>query len=95
MSMHGRIMLSEEEFLSLPDAPRKRELLDGELIDLPPAKHYHSVTAKNLMYLLATVLDNSRVWLGSAYCLRDDRWLIPDVSVSWTDQSTERGWYKG
>jgi len=32
MSMHGRIMLSEEEFLSLPDASRKRELLDGELM---------------------------------------------------------------
>jgi len=95
MSMHSRIMLSEEEFLSLPDTPFKQELLDGELIELPPAKLYHSVIARRLMYLLATVLDKSRVWIEVAYCLRDGRWLIPDVSVSWPDQREERGWYKG
>ena len=95
MSMHSRIMLSDEEFLNLPDIPGKRELLDGELIDLPPAKLYHSGIAKKLMYLLATVLDKSRVWIEVAYWLRDSRWLIPDVSVSWPDQATERGWHKG
>ena len=95
MSMRSRIILSEEEFLSLPDIPGKRELLDGELIDLPPAKRYHSVTAKKLMHLLATVLDESRVWHEEAYWLREGRWLIPDVSVSWPDQPTERGWHKG
>jgi len=88
-------MLSEEEFLSLPDIPGKRELLDGELIDLPPAKHYHGIIAKKLMSLLAAVLDESSVWREEAYCLREGRWLIPDVSVSWPDQPTERGWYKG
>ncbi len=95
MNMRSRIMLSEEEFLSLPDTPGKQELLDGELIELPPAKRYHSVIAKKLMRLLETVLDDSRVWIEIAYCLRDSRWLIPDVSVSWPDQPTERGWYKG
>jgi Uma2 family endonuclease len=95
MSMHSRIMLSEEEFLNLPDTPRKQELLDGELIDFPPAKLYHSVIAKKLMFLLATVLDDSRIWIEVAYWLRDSRWLIPDVSVSWPDQPSERGWHKG
>ena len=80
--MHGRIMLSDEEFLSLPDAPGKRELLNGELIDSPPAKYFHSAIAKKLMYLLATVVDDSRVWIEVAYWLREGRWLIPDVSVS-------------
>jgi Uma2 family endonuclease len=93
--MHSRIMLSEEEFLSLPDTPGKQELLDGELIDLPPAKHYHGIIAQKLMHLLAAVLDESRVWKEEAYCLREGRWLIPDVSLSWPDQGTERGWYKG
>jgi len=88
-------MLSDDELLNLPDTPGKRELLDGELIDLPPAKWYHSAIAKKLMYLLATVLDQSRVWIEVAYWLRDGRWLIPDVSVSWPDQPTESGWYKG
>jgi Uma2 family endonuclease len=88
-------MLSEEEFLGLPEIPGKRELLDRELIDLPPAKHYHSVIARNLMRFLASVTDDSRIWIEEAYCLREGRWLIPDVSVSWPDQPTERGWYKG
>lgn len=95
MSMRSRIMLSEEEFLGLPEIPGKRELLDRELIDLPPAKHYHSVIARNLMRFLASVTDDSRIWIEEAYCLREGRWLIPDVSVSWPDQPTERGWYKG
>jgi len=47
------------------------------------------------MHLLATVLDESRVWHEEAYWLREGRWLIPDVSVSWPDQPTERGWHKG
>ena len=93
--MHGRIMLSDEEFLRLPEIPGKRELLDGELIDSPPAKLYHSVIAKKLTRLFATVLDESRIWIEVAYWLREGRWLIPDVSVSWPDQPTERGWYKG
>ena len=95
MSMRSRIMLSEEEFLGLPEIPGKRELLDRELIDLPPAKHYHSVIARNLMRFLASVTDDSRIWIEEAYCLREGRWLIPDVSVSWPDQPSERGWHKG
>jgi Uma2 family endonuclease len=93
--MHGRIMLSDAEFLRLPDIPGKRELLDGELIDSPPAKWYHSAIAKKLMHLLATALDESRVWIEIAYWLREVRWLIPDVSVSWPDQPTKSGWHKG
>ena len=89
------MMLSEEEFLSLPDTPGKQELLDGELIELPPAKLYHSAIAKKLMHLLASVADDSRVWIEIAYWLREGRWLIPDVSVSWPGQRTQRGWLKG
>jgi Uma2 family endonuclease len=93
--MRSRIMLSEEEFLNLPETPGKQELLDGELIDLPPAKRYHGSIATKLMFLLATVLDESRLWIEVAYWLRESRWLIPDLSVSWPDQAAERGWHKG
>ena len=95
MNMRSRIMLSEEEFLNLPDTPGKHGLLDGELTHLPPAKHYHSIIAKRLTHLLATVLDDSRVWHEDAYWLREGRWLIPDLSVSWPDQAMQTGWYKG
>jgi Uma2 family endonuclease len=88
-------MLSEEEFLDSPDTPGKQELLDGELIELPPARRYHGSIATKLMFRLATVLDESRLWVEVGYRLRAGRWLIPDVSVSWPDQPEERGWHKG
>ncbi len=95
LSMQSRVMLSEEEFLDLPDTPGKQELLDGELIDLPPAKFYHSLIAKKLTRLLETVVDDSRVFIEAACWLRAGRWLIPDFSVTWPDQPTESGWLKG
>src|ERR1035441_10697021 len=67
VSVHRRIMLSDEESLGLPDTPGKRELLDGELIDLPPAKLYHSAIAEKLMHLLATVIDDSHLWIEAVY----------------------------
>ena len=42
-------MLSEDEFLNLPDAPGKQELLDRELVESPPAKCYHSFIAKKFL----------------------------------------------
>jgi Uma2 family endonuclease len=86
-------LLSDEEFLGLPDVPGKRELLDGKLIELPPAKYFHSEMAKRLSFLLETVLHPSRVWIETAYRLASGRWLTPDVSVSWPNQRIE-GWFQ-
>jgi|ERR1035437_4982129 Uma2 family endonuclease len=95
MQVGTRNLLSDEEFLALPDAPGKQELLDGELVELPPAKRYHSQMAKRLMWLLMTALDESRIWTQVAYWMRKGRWLIPDVSVSWPDQGEKDGWFEG
>ena len=86
-------LLTDEEFLGLPDVPGKRELLDGKLIELPPAKYFHSEMAKRLSCLLQTVVHPSRVWIETAYRLSSGRWLTPDVSVSWPDQRIE-GWFQ-
>lgn len=88
-------LLSEEEFLALPDDAGKQELLDGELIELPPAKHSHSELARRMAMLLATVLDWSRVWIEAGYRLGRGRWLTPDVSVAWPDQRVENDWKQG
>src|ERR1035437_2148570 len=95
MHMAMRSLLSDEEFLALPDAPGKQELLDGELIELPPAKIFHSKLAKRLMWLLITVVDKSRIWIEVVYWMRKGRWLIPDLSVSWPDQGEKDGWFEG
>jgi Uma2 family endonuclease len=84
--------LTAEEFLNLPDTPGKQELLDGELISLPPAKNSHSIIARAFQDLL-TALDKARVWFFEGYQLRRG-WLIPDVSVTWPDQPVSE-WFQG
>ena len=94
MTMSVTTLLTEEEFLNLPESPGKQELLDGELIELPPARYSHSELIKRLVKLLHTVLDESRVWTETAYRLRPRRWLIPDASVSWPGQPIEDDWFQ-
>ena len=91
MSVAAR--LTDEQFLNLPDVPGKQELLDGELISLPPAKRIHGMIARRFFELLRTVLHESRVWTEMGYRLKNG-WLQPDVSVNWPDQP-EGEWFEG
>src|SRR5690349_12905167 len=95
MTMSVTALLSEEEFLQLPDEPGKQELIEGELIVLPPAKHSHDALAKLIAALLETVVPRSRVWVETAYRLSSKGWLKPDVSVSWPEQVIENDWKQG
>lgn len=88
-------LLSEQEFLNLPESAGKYELLDGELIELPPAKDSHDELARRIAVLLETAVPRSRVWIESAYRLSAQRWLQPDVSISWPDQRVEDDWKQG
>jgi Uma2 family endonuclease len=80
------ILLTDKEFLALPHSPGKQELVDGELIELPPAKHAHDELARRIAKLLETVLAPSQIWIASGYRLAEREWLTPDVSVSWPEQ---------
>jgi Uma2 family endonuclease len=89
MTMSVVTLLTEEEFLALPQSAGKQELINGELIDLPPATDSHDELARRIEELLRTVLHGSRIWKESAYRLPSNpqrQWLKPDVSVSWPDQ---------
>jgi Uma2 family endonuclease len=88
-------LLSEEEFLDLPDSPGKQELLDGELVELPPAKYSHNELTKRIYALLLKVLDASQVWSENGYRLSRGCWLQPGVSVTRPDQRIENDWYQG
>jgi len=91
--MSAITQLTAEEFLNLPDYPGKQELLDGELISVPPAKLYHSEIALAFQELLMSALPKSRVRFFEGYQLKRG-WLIPDVSANWPDQP--RGeWFQG
>jgi Uma2 family endonuclease len=93
--MRANALLSAEAFLNLPDEPGKQELLDGELISMPPAKLTHMQIIKRLQELLQSVLPNSRVWVETGYQLGRRGWLQPDVSISWPDQRVENDWMQG
>lgn len=92
--MSAAARLSLEEFLNLPDAPGKFELLDGELLTFPPAKLSRMEMVKRFLPLLETAVDRSRVWCEMGYQL-DRHWLQPDLSVSWPDQRVENDWFQG
>jgi Uma2 family endonuclease len=86
-------LITAEEFLNLPDTPGKQELLDGELISLPPATYQHNEIARAFHELLITVVDKRRVRSFEGYQLKHG-WLIPDVSIAWPDQPVAE-WLQG
>jgi Uma2 family endonuclease len=96
-SMATTTLLTWEEFERLPDQPGKRELLKGELIELPPAKHRHHNISERVRDLLKASLDEAHargdaLVLGHAhqemgYQLGGQSWLQPDVSVTHAGQA--------
>jgi Uma2 family endonuclease len=88
-------LLTDEEFLALPKTPGKQELIDGELITLPPSKHSHDVLAERIAGLLRLALPAGRVWIETGYQLGPRKWLQPDVSVTWPDQKIENDYKQG
>ncbi|HEV2448194.1 MAG TPA: Uma2 family endonuclease [Candidatus Sulfopaludibacter sp.] len=93
----AKTMLTFEEFEQLPDQPGKRELLKGELIELPAADFSHNETAHRIRDLLKAALDAAHTRgeaadLGSAYVemgyrLTADAYVQPDVSVTHAGQA--------
>jgi Uma2 family endonuclease len=86
-------LLSFEEFERLPDEPGKVELLDGELIQLPPAKLKHMEVARRLNALLMRAVAKAGasaklgdVYFETGYKFSSRRWLQPDVSIPYCDQ---------
>jgi Uma2 family endonuclease len=89
-----RTTLTMEEFLALPELPAgKRELLRGELIDLPPAKFKHDEIAhrlyERLKHAVAAAGIGGRVLHEVGYQLGPRHWLKPDVSITYPDQPVD------
>ena len=94
--------MSFDEFEQLPSGPEQRELLKGELIELPPPQRQHMLTCHILYEDMRTwresILreDSGHVFMEMAYLLPTDprSWLRPDVSITHPNQSGER-YYEG
>jgi Uma2 family endonuclease len=82
------------EFEQLPDRPGKQELVDGELILMPPPENQHSLIAMRiLVLLLQSGLAPGRVWADHTGYRIAGGWIEPDVSVSWPDQPRDEKYF--
>jgi Uma2 family endonuclease len=92
-------LMTFEDFERLPEEPGKRELLKGELIELPPAKKKHNEIAECL-YLAFKAAEKQRRGgkvhhqMGYRVTRSPDSWLQPDVSLTHPGQAGE-DYYEG
>jgi Uma2 family endonuclease len=85
--MSTTAVITFEEFERLPDIEGKRELIDGEVVTMPPPDYDHSVIAQQLLLLLFSRLPRPRrAWPDGTGYRVGDGWIQPDVSVSWPGQ---------
>ncbi|MDP8983127.1 MAG: Uma2 family endonuclease [Acidobacteriota bacterium] len=77
-------LLSWAEFEQLPDDGMHHEIIEGELINLPPPKWKHSEVASNAFVALLPLRQNGlgRVHAEARYKISDNppTWIQPDVS---------------
>jgi Uma2 family endonuclease len=99
-------LMTFEELERLPDEPGRTELLDGELIRMPPAKRLDHILAEDLFLRLHQLVESlnsgsadlalGEVHFEMGYKIgrKPDSWLIPDVSVAHPDQPGD-DYYEG
>ncbi len=85
-------LMTFEEFERLPDGPEKLELLEGELIRMPPPEWQHMENAQSFYEALSGALEQLRqsgtagglgkVYIEMGYQIGPNSWLRPDVSIS-------------
>jgi Uma2 family endonuclease len=89
-------LLTFEEFERMPEKPGKQELIDGELIEMPPAGFKHNRRTKRVLYALDAALTEAHARgegteLGEAFMEMGykvgRRWLQPDVSITHPGQA--------
>jgi Uma2 family endonuclease len=77
----------------LPESPCRQELLDGELIELPPPKKKHNISAERFYDRLRVAITEAHgrgvlshlgeVHHEMGYRFEDDGWLIPARGPAW------------
>jgi Uma2 family endonuclease len=92
MGATTKTLLTWEEFERLPEREGKDELIDGELIELPPPKIKHSKGSKCIFKALDIALDLAHargeaahlgeVYHETGYRLGQRHWVVPDVSIT-------------
>ena len=91
-----KTLLTFEEFEQLPDQPGKRELVRGELIELPPAELKHNRVSHRIYKRVDAAIEQAHscgearslgeTFHETGYLLQRKNWLQPDVSVTHAGQ---------
>jgi len=92
-------LLTFAEFERLPDRPGKQELLEGELIELPPAERKNSKSSHRIYHRILIALeaahtrgvaqDLGEVCMEAGYRLSTDSYVQPHVSITHVAQPEE------
>jgi len=93
--MGTTLLTTFAEFEALPDIEGKRELVDGEVVTMPPPDNDHSRVAKRVFIRLLERLGERRVWHDHTGYRLGGGWIEPDVSVSWPDQQRDARYFIG
>ena len=100
-------LVTFEDLERMPDEPGKTELLDGEVIQMPPAILPHNRLAKQLFLRLYPLVESLRAGgaapqlgevefeMGYKIGGQPDSWLVPDVSIAYRDQAASDKYYEG
>src|SRR5437660_1385411 len=93
-------LLTFEEFELLPDTLGKRELLEGELIELPIAEFSHSANSHRIFRRLDAALNQAHsrgeaaelgdCYIEMGYRLSTDAYVQPDVSITHAGQTVQK-----
>jgi len=93
-------LLTFEEFERLPDTPGKRELLEGEVIELPVPQFKHSANAHTIFRSLDTAIgaaharseavELGEVYIEMGYQLSTRSYVQPDVSITHAGQPVDK-----
>jgi Uma2 family endonuclease len=79
--------LTYEEFMQLPDKAGKQELVEGDLIEVPPPTERHSRIAHRLFRLLDRHLQaGMEARMETGYRMGERTCLQPDLSILRSDQ---------
>lgn len=90
-------LMTFEEFEALPETVERLELLEGELVRMPPAELLHMDIVHALFLLLkASFRGPGKVYMETGYLLTADprSWVQPDVSITHPDQPRGK-YYQG
>ena len=87
-------LMTFAEFEQMPEAPGKQELIDGELIEMPPAKVIHMEVSERVYNRLRSGAAGIRAHHEWGYRIGGG-WLQPDVSVARRGQEISNGFAMG